>query len=125
MISLADRFLDAMTGYVRSIAPRLWIEGIRVNAICPGVVATPLFNSGDGWDSIFDKEIFIEMKVVTGVVDKLLGGTDLVDGKGTLVRSDELYSRTLHISGDAFFFVEMPEFHDKKAPMTWKSMMGR
>lgn len=34
----------AVVGFVRSIAPRLADQGIRVNAICPGMVDTPLID---------------------------------------------------------------------------------
>lgn len=34
----------AVVGFVRSLAPRLREQGIRVNAICPGMVDTPLLD---------------------------------------------------------------------------------
>jgi NAD(P)-dependent dehydrogenase (short-subunit alcohol dehydrogenase family) len=31
-----------LVGFVRSVAPQLEVRGVRINAVCPGIVATPL-----------------------------------------------------------------------------------
>jgi NAD(P)-dependent dehydrogenase (short-subunit alcohol dehydrogenase family) len=36
----------AVVGFVRSVAPQLQAKGITINAICPGVVDTPLVGDG-------------------------------------------------------------------------------
>jgi NAD(P)-dependent dehydrogenase (short-subunit alcohol dehydrogenase family) len=36
----------AVVGFVRSIAPQLEERGIRINAVCPGIVDTPLIGEG-------------------------------------------------------------------------------
>ncbi|KAJ5351038.1 hypothetical protein N7541_001836 [Penicillium brevicompactum] len=113
----------ALIGYVRSTGQRLWAEGVRVNAICPGVVQTPLFDN-EAFGSIFPAEVWIEIHVVIDVVVQLLSGTEMVDGKGMRVAGDEMHSKALQISGKTFFFIEMSEFHDKAARLTWKAMMG-
>ncbi|CAG8942184.1 unnamed protein product [Penicillium salamii] len=112
----------ALIGWVRSTGPRLWTEGIRVNAICPGVVETPIIDN-PAFDSLFPREMWIDIQLVTGTVLNLLSNTEMVDGKGTLVKGDEMHSRALHISGKTFFFVEMPDFHDEASPLTWNAMM--
>lgn len=119
---LAHHFLDALIGWVRSTGPRLWTEGIRVNAICPGVVETPIIDN-PAFESLFPREMWIDIQLVTGTVLNLLSGTEMVDGKGTLVKGDEMHSRALHISGKTFFFIEMPDFHDEASPLTWNAMM--
>lgn len=121
---LANQDPDALIGYTRSVGKRLWAEGIRVNAICPGVVKTPLLTASDEYSSIFPKEVYIELQIVTSVVSQLLSGTEMVDGKGMHVDSDAMHSRALHISGKTFFFIEKPEIHDKEAQMTWNVMMA-
>jgi NAD(P)-dependent dehydrogenase (short-subunit alcohol dehydrogenase family) len=118
------KITDALIGYTRSVGKRLWAEGIRVNAICPGVVETPLLTASDEYSSIFPKEVHIEMQVVTSVVSRLLSGTEMVDGKGMRVGSDEMHSRALHISAKTFFFIEKPDIYDKEAQMTWNVMMA-
>lgn len=120
---LDNKVLDALVGYTRSVGKRLWAEGIRVNAICPGVVETPLLTISDEYNSFFPKEVYIQMHIVTGVVSQLLSGTDIVDGKGMRVGNDEMHSRALHISGKTFFFIEKPEIYDKETQMTWDAMM--
>jgi NAD(P)-dependent dehydrogenase (short-subunit alcohol dehydrogenase family) len=35
-----------LVGFVRSIAPQLEARGIRINAVCPGVVDTPILGEG-------------------------------------------------------------------------------
>ncbi len=36
----------AVVGFVRSVAPQLEDKGIRINAVCPGIVDTPLIGEG-------------------------------------------------------------------------------
>lgn len=38
----------AAVGWVRSIAPSLLAEGVRINAVCPGLVDTPILGPGGG-----------------------------------------------------------------------------
>ncbi|KAJ5206811.1 Short-chain dehydrogenase/reductase SDR [Penicillium cf. griseofulvum] len=113
----------ALIGFTRSVGERLWEEGVRVNALCPGVVETPLF-AVEAFVSIFPREIFIPMDVVTGVVSQLLSGADMVDAKGMCVTGDEMHSRAIHISGETFFFIEKPEIYDEQSRITWAAMMG-
>ncbi|KAJ6125270.1 hypothetical protein N7471_012587 [Penicillium samsonianum] len=113
----------ALIGFTRSVGERLWEEGIRVNALCPGVVETPLV-ADEAFYAIFPREIYIPMDVVTGVVSQLLSGSDMVDAKGMRVAGDEMHSRAVHVSGKSFFFIEKPEIHDEQSRITWAAMMG-
>ncbi|KXG53625.1 Short-chain dehydrogenase/reductase SDR [Penicillium griseofulvum] len=113
----------ALIGFTRSVGERLWEEGVRVNALCPGVVETPLF-SVEAFMSIFPREVSIPMDVVIGVVSQLLSGADMVDAKGMCVTGDEMHSRAVHISGENFFFIEKPEIYDEQTRITWAAMMG-
>jgi NAD(P)-dependent dehydrogenase (short-subunit alcohol dehydrogenase family) len=38
----------AVIGWVRAIAPSLLAEGVRINALCPGLVDTPILGPGGG-----------------------------------------------------------------------------
>ncbi|KAJ5788567.1 hypothetical protein N7457_003557 [Penicillium paradoxum] len=112
----------AMIGFTRSIGDRLWAEGIRVNALCPGVVETPLFV--EALYEIFPRKTMISMDVVTKVVSQVLSGTDMLDARGMRVAGDEMHSRALHVSEKTFFFVEKPEIHNEQTQITWDAMMG-
>ncbi|KAJ5474983.1 hypothetical protein N7539_008049 [Penicillium diatomitis] len=112
-----------IVGLTRSIADKLWQEGVRVNAICPGVVKPALLT--DELEALSPQEVQIPIQYVTGLVRKLLAGDDLTDGKGCTVPSSKLFSKTLHISHDAFFFIDQPEFHDESGRLTWEAMMER
>ncbi|KAJ5617872.1 Glucose/ribitol dehydrogenase [Penicillium hordei] len=113
----------ALVGFTRSVGERLWEEGVRVNALCPGVVETPLL-ADETFCAIFPRELFVPMDVVTGVVSQLLSGVDMVDAKGMRVAGDEIHSRAVHVSGKSFLFIEKPEIHDEQTRMTWAAMMG-
>ncbi|KAJ5791721.1 uncharacterized protein N7518_008732 [Penicillium psychrosexuale] len=113
----------ALIGFTRSVGERLWEDGIRVNALCPGVVETPLL-SNEAFNAIFSREILIPIDVVTGVVSELLSGADMVVAKGMRVAGNEMHSRALHVSGKSFLFIEKREFHDEQSRITWAAMMG-
>ncbi|CAI7587236.1 unnamed protein product [Penicillium viridicatum] len=113
----------ALIGFTRSVGEKLWEEGVRVNALCPGVVETPLL-ADETFYAVFPPEILIPVDVVTGVVSQLLSGADMVDAKGVYVAGDQMHSRTIHVSGKSFLFIEKPEIHDEQTRMTWAAMMG-
>ncbi|CAI7621264.1 unnamed protein product [Penicillium glandicola] len=113
----------ALIGFTRSVGERLWEEGVRVNALCPGVVETPLL-ADESFYAIYPRKIFIPMDVVTGVVSQLLSGADMVDAKGMRIAGDEMHSRAVHVSGNTFLFIEKPEIRDEQTRVTWAAMMG-
>ncbi|KAJ6005382.1 hypothetical protein N7451_003326 [Penicillium sp. IBT 35674x] len=110
-----------LIGFTRSIGKKLWEEGIKVNAICPGVVETPLLTPE--LKSIFGKSL-VPISSVTDVVMEVLSGTEMVDSKGMAVSGEYLHSRTILISGTNRYFVEMPEIYDEETRITQEAMMG-
>lgn len=120
---MANLLLDAIIGFTRSVGERLWEEGVRVNALCPGVVETPLL-AVEEFYALFSREILIPMAVVTGVVLQLLSGEAMTDARGTRVAGDEMHSRAVHVSGKNFLFIEKPEIYDEQTRITWAAMMG-
>jgi NAD(P)-dependent dehydrogenase (short-subunit alcohol dehydrogenase family) len=47
----------AVIGFVRSVAPQLMERGIRINAVCPGFVDTPMLDSA-GQRALFEQAGF-------------------------------------------------------------------
>ncbi|KAF7719132.1 Uncharacterized protein PECH_001763 [Penicillium ucsense] len=119
--SIGGLYPCARTPVYSATKHKLWQEGVRVNAICPGVAKTALLT--EELEALFPQEVQIPIQYVTGLVLKLLAGDDLTDGKGCTVPSSKLFSKTLHISHDAFFFIDQPEFHDESGRLTWEAMM--
>lgn len=117
----ADTLSDGLIGFTRSIGKKLWEEGIKVNAICPGVVETPLLTPE--LKSIFGKSV-VAISSVTDVVMEVLSGSEMVDSKGVAVSSEEMHSRAILISGENHYFVEMPEIYDEETQITQDAMMG-
>ena len=61
---------QAVAGYVRAVAPSLAADGIRVNAVCPGVVDTPMTVEATGGGTI-DRDAF-EMITPTRIAEVAL-----------------------------------------------------
>ncbi|KAJ5545788.1 hypothetical protein N7494_003373 [Penicillium frequentans] len=115
------RSVYGLVGFIRSIGEKLWEEGIKVNAICPGVVETPLLTPE--LKSIFGKSL-VPISSVTDVVMEVLSGNEMIDSKGVAVSGEELHSRAILISGTNRYFVEMPEMYDEETRITQEAMMG-
>jgi NAD(P)-dependent dehydrogenase (short-subunit alcohol dehydrogenase family) len=47
----------AVVGFVRAVAPQLEARGIRINAVCPGIVDTPMLDKG-GQRAVFEASGF-------------------------------------------------------------------
>jgi NAD(P)-dependent dehydrogenase (short-subunit alcohol dehydrogenase family) len=47
----------AVVGFVRAVAPQLEARGIRINAVCPGIVDTPMMDKG-GQREAFERSGF-------------------------------------------------------------------
>lgn len=64
---------QAVAGYVRAVAPSLHPDGITINAVCPGVVDTPMTVEASGGGTI-DRERFemITPERIAGVVLDLM-----------------------------------------------------
>ena len=114
--------LDGLVGFTRSVGKRLLDEGVKVNAVCPGVVLTPLMTPE--LQALFPRKILMSMSDVTNVVLKLISGNEVTDSKGTSVPSDQLHSRAILVSGKKYYHVEMPEYFDEETQLTHQYMMG-
>lgn len=100
-----------VVGFTRSIALRCKEEGIRVNALCPGIVRTGLV-SDEFWDTYFKPEQFCPMELMVKVTLLLVDGSEIVDSNGKKVSAGEMYGQTLETSGSNFYLREHLEFCD-------------
>ncbi|KAJ4365863.1 hypothetical protein N0V83_008485 [Neocucurbitaria cava] len=109
----------AVVGFMRSIAPFFYHKaGIRVNAVCPGVVKTNLLSSQE-WAN-FPQEYFTSVEKVASVVCMLVDGKD--DGSGKVGKEVEgglasiggvLNGRAVEVSGKNHYYREMVPFADE------------
>jgi NAD(P)-dependent dehydrogenase (short-subunit alcohol dehydrogenase family) len=94
----------AVVGFVRSIAPWYYHKaGIRVNALCPGVVKTNLLSSAE-WANFPDEYFTLVDRVADTVVT-------LVEGKDEGV--NVLQIKTVEISGRKHYYREAVEYCDE------------
>ncbi|GAT21148.1 short-chain dehydrogenase [Aspergillus luchuensis] len=105
--------IDALVGFTRSIGKQLWNEGVKVNAICPGVVITPLITPE--LKAYFSEKVLITTSDVTNVIFKLISQDDVRDSKGTFVSRDQLHSQAILVSGEKYYCVDIPEYFDELA----------
>lgn len=94
-----------VVGLMRSIAPSLAKENIRVNCTLPGAVRTNLC-SGDVWD-MFPKEQFTTLE-------------NIVDTVVTLLEDQSLTGKAAEISMGKVYYREQHEFLDEQM----KAIMG-
>ncbi|KGO75893.1 Short-chain dehydrogenase/reductase SDR [Penicillium italicum] len=105
-----------VVGFMRSISQHFRASGIRVNAICPGIVRTNLVDS-TGWGS-FPPGRFIDMETITRLVLQLVDGGDfagrgLTDTSGRHLPLEELYGVAVEISDSGFYFRDQHAFCDE------------
>ncbi|PYH71889.1 SDR family oxidoreductase [Aspergillus vadensis CBS 113365] len=112
----------ALVGFTRSVGKQLWNEGVKVNAICPGVVITPMITPE--LKAYFSEKVLITPSDVTNVILKLISQDDVTDSKGTFVSRDQLHSQAILVSGEKYYCVEMPEYFDEETQLTHQHMMG-
>ncbi|BCR98303.1 SDR family oxidoreductase [Aspergillus luchuensis] len=112
----------ALVGFTRSIGKQLWNEGVKVNAICPGVVITPLITPE--LKAYFSEKVLITTSDVTNVIFKLISQDDVRDSKGTFVSRDQLHSQAILVSGEKYYCVDIPEYFDEVTQLTHQHMMG-
>lgn len=108
---LLNDSLDDVLGFMRSIAPSCWEEGIRVNALCPGIVRTGLVPD-EFWGKFFKPHQFCPMELIVDITLRLVDGGEIVDSKGTRVPAEEAYGQTLETSGPNFYLRDQPEWSD-------------
>ena len=107
----AKHRLDAVLGFMRCIAPGCREEGIRVNALCPGIVRTSII-SEENWDKWFKREHFCPMELIVKVTLLLLDGEEIVDTNNKRIHPSELYGQTLETSGPNYYLREQPAWSD-------------
>jgi NAD(P)-dependent dehydrogenase (short-subunit alcohol dehydrogenase family) len=70
----------AVVGWVRAIAPSMSVEGVQINAVCPGLVDTPILGPGGG-----DRMRQMGLKVLDAAeVAEAHAHALLYDGTGTI-----------------------------------------
>ncbi|KAJ6117979.1 hypothetical protein N7523_005730 [Penicillium sp. IBT 18751x] len=103
--------LTGILAFMRSIAPAYANDGVRVNAICPGIVRTNLLDQTE-WAG-FPEEQFLSTERVANVVLQLVDGSQgLTDGKGAHRPESQLFGCTVEISTGGVYFQDPPEFCD-------------
>ncbi|KAJ5698365.1 hypothetical protein N7462_000370 [Penicillium macrosclerotiorum] len=105
-----------VVGFMRSIAQHFIADGVRVNAICPGIVRTNLVDQ-NGWAS-FPQDRFTEMSSVVRVVLQLVDGGEpsgqgLSDTPGSHLPASKLYGLAVEISDSGVYFRDQHEFCDE------------
>ncbi|KAI9041109.1 NAD(P)-binding protein [Aspergillus affinis] len=103
-------------GFMRSVARPFAQDGIRVNAICPGIVKTNLVDA-QGWSG-FPEDRFIPVERIAEIVTLLIDGGEMVDTAD--IRVSCAVGRAVELSGSNYYFREQPEFCDSEM----KEVMG-
>ncbi|PLB40118.1 NAD(P)-binding protein [Aspergillus candidus] len=97
-----------VVGFMRSVANACFREGIRINALCPGIVQTNLVDA-QGWSG-FPPNLFIPVAQVAEVVLALVDGGEMVDATGKRVVGP--YGCAVELSGSKYYFREQPAYCD-------------
>ena len=100
---------------MRSIAQHYYAEGIRTNAICPGIVRTNLVDQ-TAWSSFPDHR-FIGVDLIAAVVLQLVdggspAGQGITDHHGRRLAAAQLYGQAVEISDTGLYFRDQHEFCD-------------
>ncbi|KAF2102909.1 3-beta-hydroxysteroid dehydrogenase [Rhizodiscina lignyota] len=96
----------AMVGFMRSIAPRMIKDSIRVNCICPGTVRTGLL-SKEGWET-YPNEAFTPIEKVVEVVN-------------LFVEDETLYGKAAEIIKNKHYWQDAPPYSDEWMALTMKA----
>ncbi|KAL1853905.1 hypothetical protein Daus18300_011647 [Diaporthe australafricana] len=111
-------------GFMRSVADYYKHEGIRVNALCPGAVRTPIV-SDQAWKAM-PEDVFTPMELISEIVLKLAGGEELVDANGERAASDELYGKAVVANGKNIYIQhDTPYCDDRMARIVENTRMGK
>ncbi|KAI1077103.1 hypothetical protein F5B20DRAFT_593131 [Whalleya microplaca] len=107
-----------VVGLTRAISRQLYVsEGIRVNAICPGIIKTGLMGTEE-W-SIYPDEMFTTVEKVAQRVLMLIDGEDNVTAEKTRIdrevpeKKGVLWGEVVEISGNNHYYREMPKYCDE------------
>ena len=113
-------FADGAIGFMRSITQPFQRHGIRVNAICTGLVKTKFLNSSPWAD--FPSEVYVPLDVISLTILRVLRFDDqecpdqqiIEDNDGTCIKSSLFYGQAIGISADRIYFKGPPLFPDNK-----------
>ncbi|KAG8164387.1 hypothetical protein KVR01_006305 [Diaporthe batatas] len=94
-IYTASKF--GILGFMRTVADSYKLDGVRVNALCPGAVRTHIVPDR-AWDSL-PVDVFTPLSIITDTVLKLAEGAEIVDANGTKATSDELFGKAVVANG--------------------------
>lgn len=111
-------------GFMRSVADYYRHEGIRVNALCPGAVRTPIVPD-HAWAAM-PEDVFTPMELISGTVLRLAAGEELVDANGTRAGPDELFGKAVVASGKNIYIQPETAYCDDVLERTIESTkMGK
>lgn len=109
---------------MRSVASYYKHEGIRVNALCPGAVRTPIV-SDQAWKAM-PEDVFTPLELISEIVLNLAGGEELVDANGEKAASDELYGKAVVANGNKIYIQhDTPYCDDRMARIVESTRMGK
>lgn len=95
---------------MRAIAGHFHLDGIRANAICPGIVPTNLVDK-EGWAN-FPQELFTPVEMISQTTLKLVDGVDMIDANGNKVPAHLLFGKAVEINRGNFYFRDQVEYCD-------------
>lgn len=112
---------------MRAVAHLYRKEGIRVNALCPGAVRTPILPPS-GWENL-PPDTFTPLGLVADVVLRLAGagtgggggGDGFEDSRGVRVGPDDMYGQAVVASGDRCYVHAEPEYYDDLLARTFEA----
>lgn len=111
-------------GFMRCVADSYKLDGIRVNALCPGAVRTPIVPD-KAWEAM-PEDVFTPLELIAEIVLKLAEGVEIVDAKGTRATSDELYGKAVVANGKNIYIQPEPAYCDGVMERTIESTkMGK
>ncbi|ROV97114.1 hypothetical protein VMCG_07528 [Cytospora schulzeri] len=108
-----------LVGFMRTVAHIYKPEGIRVNALCPGAVRTPLMPPA-AWECM-PEDVFTPIELIGEIVLKMAEGKEVVDSKGVRVSPEELYGQSIVANGKNFYVQSGPEYCDDVLARTMES----
>lgn len=104
-------FQVGIMGFMRCVADSYKVDGIRVNALCPGAVKTHIVPDR-AWEAI-PEDVFTPMSLISELVLNLAEGVEMVDSSGNKVTSDELYGRAVVANGKKIYIQPEPAYCDE------------
>jgi NAD(P)-dependent dehydrogenase (short-subunit alcohol dehydrogenase family) len=111
-------------GFMRCVADSYKHDGIRVNALCPGAVRTPIVPDR-AWEAM-PEDVFTPMELISELVLKLAAGVEIVDSNGIKVSPDELFGQAVVANGKNIYIQPVPPYCDNVMERTLENTrMGK